>query len=204
LRPSILGSGQLCFGFVQGGTSIALRHEHVAQIAALPFDGIALGGLSVGETTEAMHATMTAVAPALPPTKPRYVMGIGMPEDLLAAIDAGVDMFDCVLPTRNARNGQLFTMAGRLNIKRAQWREDDRPLDPECGCPGCRRYGRAYLRHLYTQNDPLFGRVASVHNLWFFQALVGRMRHALRAGRYPQTRADVLAAFRPGLAAPDA
>lgn len=201
LRPSILARGQLCFGIVQGGTDIALRREHVSQIAALPFDGIALGGLSVGETTEAMHSTMAAIAPLMPSNRPRYVMGIGMPEDLLAAIDSGVDMFDCVLPTRNARNGQLFTMAGRLNIKRAQWREDDRPVDDTCGCPICRRFSRSYLRHLHAQNDPLFGRVASVHNLWFFHALVGRLRAALRAGTYAATRAEILAAFRPGLAA---
>jgi queuine tRNA-ribosyltransferase len=199
LRPEILGARQLCFGIVQGGVDLEARRAHLEAMAPLPFDGLALGGLSVGETTVQMHATMAAIAPSMPADRPRYVMGIGMPEDLLAAIDAGVDMFDCVLPTRNARNGQLFTMAGRMNIRRAQWRDDTRPVEPECGCPTCRRFSRGYLRHLHGQNDPLFGRAASLHNLWFFHALVGRLRAALRAGDYPAVRAQVLAAYTPGL-----
>jgi queuine tRNA-ribosyltransferase len=192
LRPSILGEHQLCFGIVQGGVDLDARREHLARLAPLPFDGLALGGLSVGETTAQMHATMAAVAPTMPHDRPRYVMGIGMPEDLLAAIDAGVDMFDCVLPTRNARNGQLFTMAGRMNIRGAQFRDDRGPIEDACGCPTCRRFSRAYLRHLHGQNDPLYGRAASLHNLWFFHALVGRLRAALRRGDYPQERARLV------------
>jgi len=199
LRPSILGTGQLCFGIVQGGVDFEVRRAHLAAIAALPFDGIAVGGLSVGETTAQMHATMAAIAPHMPEDRPRYVMGIGMPEDLVAAIDAGVDMFDCVLPTRNARNGQLFTMAGRMNIRRAQWRDDASPVESDCGCPTCRRFSRGYLRHLHGQNDPLFGRLASVHNLWFFHRLVGRLRAALRRGDYPAERDRVRATLTPGL-----
>jgi queuine tRNA-ribosyltransferase len=195
LRPRLLGPGQLCFGIVQGGVDLELRREHLARIAALPFDGIALGGLSVGESIVQMHATMAAIAPSMPADRPRYVMGIGTPADLLAAIDAGVDMFDCVLPTRNARNGQLFTLAGKLNIRRSEHRDDPRPADPSCGCPCCTRFSRAYLRHLHAQDDPLFGRLASVHNLWFFHALVGRLRAALRAGEYPRIRVELLAAL---------
>ena len=198
LRPSILREGQLCFGIVQGGVDLAARRDHLARLAPLPFDGLALGGLSVGETTAQMHATMARIAPTMPADRPRYVMGIGMPEDLLAAIDAGVDMFDCVLPTRNARNGQLFTMAGRMNIRGAQWRDDRQPIEAECGCPTCRRFSRGYLRHLHGQNDPLFGRAASVHNLWFFHALVGRLRAALRRGDYPDERARLVATLVPG------
>ena len=199
LRPSILGDRQLCFGIVQGGVDLEVRRAHLDRMAPLPFDGLALGGLSVGETPAQMHATMATVAPWMPADRPRYVMGIGMPEDLIAAIDAGVDMFDCVLPTRNARNGQLFTMAGRMNIRRTQWRDDVRPVDPECGCPTCRRFSRGYLRHLHGQNDPLFGRLASLHNLWFFHALVGRLRAALRRGDYPAERDRVRASLTPGL-----
>ncbi|HWB74879.1 MAG TPA: tRNA guanosine(34) transglycosylase Tgt [Nannocystaceae bacterium] len=193
LRGKILAPSQLCFGIVQGAVDLALRREHLARMAALPFDGLALGGLSVGEAPAQTHATMAAIAPTMPADRPRYVMGIGTPADLLAAIDAGVDMFDCVLPTRNARNGQLFTFAGKLNIKRTEHKDDRGPADPTCGCPTCTRFSRAYLRHLHAQDDPLFGRLASLHNLWFFHTLVGRLRAALRAGDYPATRTVLLA-----------
>jgi queuine tRNA-ribosyltransferase len=194
LRPTILDRRQLCFGIVQGGVDLGLRREHLARIAALPFDGLALGGLSVGEEPAQTHATMAAIAPTMPADRPRYVMGIGTPADLLAAIDAGVDMFDCVLPTRNARNGQFFTLAGKLNIRRTEHRDDRGPVDPSCACPTCSRFSRAYLRHLHAQDDPLFGRLASLHNLWFFHALVGRLRAALRAGEYPAVRTELAAA----------
>jgi queuine tRNA-ribosyltransferase len=189
MRDRVLARGQLCFGIVQGGTDLALRREHLRAIAALPFDGFALGGLSVGEPPEATHATMAAIAPEMPQSRPRYVMGIGTPADLVAAVGAGVDMFDCVMPTRHARNGQLFTFAGRLNIKRAQFREDPQPPDPECGCATCRRTSRAYLRHLHAQDDPLFGRLATVHNLWFFHELVAGLRAALRRGEFERAAA---------------
>jgi queuine tRNA-ribosyltransferase len=183
-KDRILEAGQLCFGIVQGGTHLELRREHIRTLAAMPFDGIALGGLSVGEPTPAMHATMAAVAPLLPDDRPRYVMGIGTPADLLAAVRSGVDMFDCVMPTRHARNGQLFTWQGRMNIRRAEFREDPRPPDPTCACAGCRRFSRAYLRHLHQQNDPLYGRLATIHNLFFFTQWVAAMRNALRGGSF--------------------
>ncbi|MEZ4454313.1 MAG: tRNA guanosine(34) transglycosylase Tgt [Nannocystaceae bacterium] len=184
LRPEILCPGQLCFGIVQGGVDLALRRAHLETIAALPFDGVALGGLSVGESIGSMHATIAAIAPEMPTTRPRYVMGIGTPLDLLVAVRSGIDMFDCVMPTRNARNGQLFTFGGRINIRQARYRDDPGPVDPACACRTCRRYGRAYLRHLHEQQDPLYGRLASLHNLFFFHQWVAVMRLALRTGRF--------------------
>jgi queuine tRNA-ribosyltransferase len=184
LRPTILAPSQLCFGIVQGATDLDVRRAHIETMAALPFDGLALGGLSVGEPPATMHATMHAIAPLMPASKPRYVMGIGTPIDLLEAVASGVDMFDCVMPTRNARNGQLFTRAGKLNIRRAENKGDRRPVDPGCICPTCTRFSRAYLRHLHGQDDPLFGRLATLHNLFFFHAWVARMRRALLAGTF--------------------
>jgi queuine tRNA-ribosyltransferase len=184
LRGELLGTQQLLFGIVQGGTDAALRREHIETLAALPFDGLALGGLSVGEPTAAMHETMGAVAKHMPWERPRYVMGIGTPHDLLVAVRSGVDMFDCVMPTRHARNGQLFTFAGRLNIRAARHREDPRPPDPDCSCTTCRRSSRAYLRHLHQQGDPLYGRLATVHNLYFFHQWVAAMRRALQTGGF--------------------
>jgi queuine tRNA-ribosyltransferase len=131
-----------------------------------------------------MHATMAAVAPRMPDGRPRYVMGIGTPHDLLAAVSSGVDMFDCVMPTRHARNGQFFTFAGRLNIRQARFRDDEGPVDPTCGCRCCRRYSRAYLRHLHEQNEPLYGRLATIHNLFFYHQWVWQLRRALREGRF--------------------
>jgi queuine tRNA-ribosyltransferase len=183
-RDTTLQDHQLLFGIVQGGTDLTLRAEHLRAIAAMPFDGLALGGLSVGESPALTHATMAAVAPTMPSDRPRYVMGIGTPEDLLAAVRSGVDMFDCVMPTRHARNGQMFTWEGRLNIRLAHFRDDARPVDARCGCPACRRFGRAYLRHLHAQNDPLYGRLATIHNLYFFASWVATMRHALRTGAF--------------------
>ena len=192
MRSTILRPTQLCFGIVQGGTDLELRHEHLETLSRLPFDGLALGGLSVGEPTPKMHATMADVAPRMPPRKPRYVMGIGTPHDLLVAIRSGVDMFDCVMPTRHARNGQLFTFRGKLNIRRAEHRADGAPVDPDCACSTCRRFSRAYLRHLHGQNDPLYGRLATVHNLYFFHQWVAAARAALRRGAFPAVEAALL------------
>jgi queuine tRNA-ribosyltransferase len=182
LRQEILGPGQLCFGICQGGTDVELRRAHLDALRPLPFEGLALGGLSVGEPVPAMHATLAAVAPLMPEDRPRYVMGIGTPHDLLAAVAAGIDMFDCVMPSRNARNGQLFTWQGRLNVRGARLRDDPSPVDPTCGCLTCRRFSRAYLRHLERQGEPLFGRLATLHNLYFFHQWVAVLRGALRAG----------------------
>lgn len=184
LRPEILAPSQLCFGIVQGGTDLALRRAHLSVIQALPFDGLALGGLSVGEPVPAMHATMAAVAPQMPEARPRYVMGIGTPFDLLAAVRAGVDMFDCVMPTRHARNGQLFTWHGRINIRWARFADDPRPIDPTCGCLTCQRFGRAYLRHLERQGEALYARLATLHNLYFFHQWVAVLRRALVGGAF--------------------
>lgn len=184
LRSQVLAKDQLCFGIVQGGVDLELRRRHLEEIAALPFDGLALGGLSVGEPTPAMHATIAAVAPMMPAEKPRYVMGIGTPVDLLVAVRSGIDMFDCVMPSRHARNGQLFTWHGRMNIRRAEFREDPAPVDPTCGCAGCRSVSRAYLRHLHSQNDPLYGRLATLHNLHFYAQWVGALRQSLRSGTF--------------------
>ncbi|MEM7159301.1 MAG: tRNA guanosine(34) transglycosylase Tgt [Myxococcota bacterium] len=186
MRGEVLSDQQLCFGIVQGGTDLELRRAHLDVMKPLPFDGLALGGLSVGEPIPAMHATMAAVAPLMPEDRPRYVMGIGTPADLLAAVRAGVDMFDCVMPTRHARNSQLFTWKGRLNIRWAKLRDDSSPVDPDCGCFTCRRFSRAYLRHLERMHDPLFGRLATIHNLYFFHQWVAVLRTALRDGSFAE------------------
>lgn len=196
LRPSILADTQMCFGIVQGGTDLELREEHLGQIAELGFSGLALGGLSVGEPTPAMHATMAAIAPKMPTDKPRYVMGIGTPLDLVAAVRSGVDMFDCVMPTRHARNGQLFTWSGKVNIRHAAHKDDLSPIDEHCACQACRTTSRAYLRHLHRQNDPLYGRLATIHNLFFYAQLIAVLREALRAGTFE----SVVASLEPMLA----
>jgi queuine tRNA-ribosyltransferase len=187
LRGSVLGPDQLCFGIVQGGTDLDLRQEHIERTASLGFDGLALGGLSVGEQTDQMHRTIREIAPQMPEGLPRYVMGIGMPKDLLVAVTSGVDMFDCVIPTRHARNGQLFTQDGRINIRQAQYRDDPAPPDPTCACSTCKRFSRAYLRHLQEHTDPLYGRLATLHNLSFFHTLVASMRSAILAGSLGET-----------------
>jgi queuine tRNA-ribosyltransferase len=176
--------GQLRFGIVQGGTNIAARMDHLGQIADLPFEGVALGGLSVGEPPEVMHEVVGQVAPAMPADRPRYLMGVGRPEDLLAGIAAGIDMFDCVMPTRNARNGHLFVPDGHLNIANTSHRDDRRPLDESCACEACRRYSRAYLSHLFRAKEILYYRLATLHNLQYYLNLVRGARQAIAEGRY--------------------
>ncbi|NDG85856.1 MAG: tRNA guanosine(34) transglycosylase Tgt, partial [Proteobacteria bacterium] len=141
---------QARFGIFQGGLDLELRKKSISDLSGLPFDGFALGGFAIGEPMEMMHQLVRHVAPLMPEEKPRYLMGVGRPEDLVEAVRAGVDMFDCVMPTRNARNGQLFTSRGRVNIKNARYMDDEAPLDPECTCETCRDYSRAYLRHLFV------------------------------------------------------
>ncbi|HLT39135.1 MAG TPA: tRNA guanosine(34) transglycosylase Tgt [Enhygromyxa sp.] len=184
IRRDILAEHQLCFAIVQGGTDLELRREHLETLAELDFDGFALGGLSVGEPIPQMHATLAEIAPNMPRIKPRYVMGIGTPADLLAAIRAGVDMFDCVIPSRHARNGQLISWLGRVNIRNGRYRTDDDPVDPSCGCPVCGRFSRSYLRHLHVHGDALYVRLATIHNLFFFHQWVATQRRAIRAGNY--------------------
>jgi queuine tRNA-ribosyltransferase len=191
MRREILSPTQLCFAIVQGGTNLELRREHLDTLSQLDFDGFALGGLSVGEPIPAMHATLAAIAPMMPRHKPRYVMGIGTAADLLAAVRSGVDMFDCVIPSRHARNGQLISFLGRFNIKNGRFRRDDRPVDPDCGCPVCGRFSRSYLRHLHEHGDPLYVRLATVHNLYFFHEWVAVMRRAIRGGQFARVAAGL-------------
>jgi queuine tRNA-ribosyltransferase len=188
--------GQARFGIVQGGVHLDLRLAHLADIASLPVDGVALGGFSVGEPIAEMVRVLTELAPALPRDKPRYLMGVGTPYDLLAAIGSGVDMFDCVLPTRNARNGQALTWNGRVNLRQARHADDSRPLDAACGCPVCQRFTRAYLRHLFNAQEMLGPRLLTQHNLWFYGDLTRRARDAIRAGVYARFAADAVAQMR--------
>lgn len=176
------GDRTALFGIVQGGTDLELRAEHVETLAKLDLDGYALGGLSVGEPREELFRVAGAVAPLLPAGKPRYLMGVGYPLDLVDGVAAGVDLFDCVLPTRSARFGSAFTSGGRVVIKHARYREDPRPLDAGCPCYTCARFSRAYLRHLFTSSEMLGARLLTLHNVTFYQALMARLRGAVEAG----------------------
>jgi queuine tRNA-ribosyltransferase len=176
---------QALFGIVQGACHVDLRREHAAELSALAFDGLALGGFSVGEPPERMHETLVEVAPALDPDRPRYLMGVGTPRDLVVAMGAGIDLFDCVLPTRNARNGQALTRRGPLSIKQARYKDDPRPIDAQCACECCRSaYSRAYLRHLYMAGEILCLRLLSLHNLHFYGDLTAEARAAIAGGRF--------------------
>jgi queuine tRNA-ribosyltransferase len=175
--------GQALFGVVQGACYADLRRAHADELGALPFDGLALGGFSVGEPIEQMHETLLEVAPALDPERPRYLMGVGTPRDLVLAMGAGVDMFDCVLPTRNARNGQAITRFGPIAIRNARWRDDPRPIDERCTCACCKGgYSRAYLRHLYLAREILSLRLLSLHNLHWYGELTRGAREAITKG----------------------
>ena len=182
------------FGIVQGGMFEGLREESLAELAALDLPGYAIGGVSVGEPKAEMQRIVAHTPHRLPAHKPRYLMGVGTPEDLLDGVAAGVDMFDCVMPTRNARNGHLFTRYGDLRIRNARYKEDDAPLDPTCTCPTCARFSRAYLHHLDRCGEMLAPMLASVHNLHFYVDLMRQVRDALEAGRFDafaaQFRAD--------------
>jgi len=171
------------FGIVQGGTEPDLRREHAAELSELDLPGYAIGGLSVGEGTEALHTMAAHVAPLLPADRPRYLMGVGTPEDLVACALAGVDLFDCVLPTRSARSGRLYTRFGDVIIKHACNTRDPRPLDPSCACETCRSYSRAYLRLLFLDKDPLGVRLRSIHNLAYYATLMGEIRAAIAEDR---------------------
>jgi queuine tRNA-ribosyltransferase len=179
-----LDNGRLVFGIVQGGFYPDLRRESARQITAMDFEGFAIGGLSVGESTREMHDMVRHTAPLLPQDRPRYLMGVGKPLDILAGIAAGVDMFDCVLPTRNARNGTLYTSLGQVNIKRAEFSRDPAPLDPGCSCYTCRNFTRAYLRHLWVSRELLAHQLNSIHNLAFFLDLTAGARQAVLQGRF--------------------
>ncbi len=185
--------GQLRFGIAQGGTDVELRRRSIDEIAELSFDGYALGGLAVGESKEEMLDCVEWAAPALPEAQPRYFMGIGDPEGILEVVARGIDMFDCVLPTRTARTGSALTWSGRLNLRNAAYRDDARPLDEECDCPACARFTRAYLRHLVTQRELLGLRLLSLHNLRFVLDLTARARVAIGQGAFSSFRAEALA-----------
>jgi len=191
---------QALFGIVQGGTISSLRIAHAAELAALDpgFDGLALGGFSVGEPIDRMYETLALVAHTLDPERPRYLMGVGTPQDLIVAIEQGVDMFDCALPTRNARNGQAFTRHGRIVIKQAAFKGDPRPLDEECACAACRGgFARAYLRHLYMAREILVLRLLSLHNLHFYGEVVQEARAAILRGEYAAFRTQWIDRMKP-------
>jgi len=173
--------GQALFGIVQGGVDVDRRRRHLSELAPLNFDGYAIGGMSVGEPIETMYEVLDAFADDLPADKPRYLMGVGKPQDLTRAVAAGVDMFDCVLPTRNARNGSLFTHDGKITISNAKHKADTNPIDKECVCETCQTVSRAYLRHLYNAKEILYSRLATLHNLTFYACHMRRLRESILA-----------------------
>jgi queuine tRNA-ribosyltransferase len=189
---------QCLFGIVQGGVSTDLRAQQAAETAALDFDGYGIGGLSVGEPMEQMLPALAAALGELPDGRPRYLMGVGDPVTLLDAIALGVDMFDCVLPTRLARHGTALTSAGRYQIRGARYAADDQPLDPTCSCRVCGRFSRAYVRHLVVANEPTGGRLVTIHNLFWLLGLVAEAREAIRAGSLAALRDRVAAIWKPG------
>ena len=180
------GNPNALFGIVQGGMHEHLRDESLRELERIGFDGYAIGGLSVGEPKEDMLRILRHTAPQLPQHKPRYLMGVGTPEDIVAAVAQGIDMFDCVMPTRNARNGMMFTRLGDIKIKNAQYRMDMRPLDEQCGCYTCRNFTRAYLHHLHRIGEILGARLNTIHNLYYYQQLMGEIRTAIEAGVFAE------------------
>jgi queuine tRNA-ribosyltransferase len=184
----VTNPGQAQFGIVQGGTDVALRTESVQRTVEIGFEGYAIGGLSVGEPVAVMYDVVAHTAPLLPGGQPRYLMGTGMPDDLVECVARGIDMFDCVLPTRNARNGQLLTRHGVLVIKNARYAEDREPPDGECGCYTCTHFSRAYLRHLFMSDEMTAGTLLTVHNLYFYLDLMRRIRDAIGFGTFENLR----------------
>ncbi len=194
--PQGSGSG-LLFGIVQGGFYPDLRERSAKELCAIPFDGFAIGGLSVGEDTKEMRRILSMTAPLLPPEKPRYLMGVGTPTDILDGVSRGVDMFDCVLPTRNARTGTLFTSQGKINIKRAEYKDDKGPLDPQCTCYTCTHFSRSYLRHLYIARELLAYRLNTIHNLHFYLEMMRGVRQAISEGSFAEFKQRYDAIFEP-------
>jgi queuine tRNA-ribosyltransferase len=188
--PTSQSSGQALFGIIQGGTFTDLRKQSAEELLSLGFDGYALGGLSVGEPKELMYEMVNFTTPLLPTERPRYLMGIGDLLDVLEAVSAGIDMFDCVLPTRNARNGTLFTSQGRISIKREEFKTDPSPLDPACVCYTCKNYSRAYLRHLFMNREILSMRLNSLHNLYFYLDFFRKMRSSIDSGDFAEFRKE--------------
>jgi queuine tRNA-ribosyltransferase len=180
------------FGILQGGVSLWLRREQAQLLSGLEFAGYAVGGLSVGEPKELMWAVLDDTLPLLPRGKPRYLMGVGYPEDLVEGVARGIDMFDCVIPTRNGRKGMVFTNSGRLILKSARYTDDAAPIEQDCTCEACRQYSRAYIRHLIRCEEILGMRLCTLHNITFYLQLVARMREAICAGTFSQWRKDFL------------
>ncbi len=188
--PDCVNPGQMLFGINQGGTYDDLRIWSMQESAKVDCEGYGIGGLAVGEATEVMYHILDVTLPYAPEDKPRYLMGVGTPSNIVEAVWRGIDFFDCVMPARNARHGKLFTWSGSLNIKNEKYKLDERPIEPGCGCPVCRSFSRAYLRHLFKAEEMLAMRLAVMHNLWFYNTLMERIRDALDAGEYDAFRAE--------------
>ena len=188
--PDTVNPRQMLFGINQGATYVDLRIWHMQQIAKLDCDGYAIGGLAVGEPTQVMYDVIDAVEPYMPQDKPRYLMGVGTPSNIIEGVARGVDFFDCVMPARNARHGKLFTWSGAINLKNEKYKLDERPVDENCDCPTCRNFSRAYLRHLFKADEILALRLAVMHNLYFYNTLARRIRDALDAGDFALFRAE--------------
>ncbi len=188
-----INKNQLLFGINQGSTYDDLRIENMKQIAAMDMDGYAIGGLAVGESADEMYRIIEAVEPFMPTDKIRYLMGVGTPANILEAVDRGVDLFDCVMPSRNARHGHLFTSNGTININNQKYERDFTPIDHECDCPTCRNHTRAYVRHLLKADEMLGHRLCVMHNLWFYNTLMEKIRNALDEDRFPQFKEEMLA-----------
>ena len=188
--PDCVNPGQMLFGINQGGTYDDLRVWSMQESAKVDCEGYGIGGLAVGEETEVMYHILDVTLPYAPEDKPRYLMGVGTPSNIVESVWRGIDFFDCVMPARNARHGKLFTWNGSLNIKNEKYKLDERPIEPGCGCPACRSFSRAYLRHLFKAEEMLAMRLAVMHNLWFYNTLMERIRGALDAGEYEAFRAE--------------
>ncbi|MGI5977827.1 MAG: tRNA guanosine(34) transglycosylase Tgt [Candidatus Limivicinus sp.] len=189
-REDAVNPGQMLFGINQGAVFHDVRIEHMKKIADLDLPGYAIGGLAVGETHQEMYDTIEAVEEYMPKDRPRYLMGVGTPGNIIESVYRGVDFFDCVMPARNGRHGHLFTWNGIINIKNEKYERDERPIDPECGCPVCRRYSRAYLRHLFKAEEMLSMRLAVIHNLYFYNNLTKRIRDSLDNGSFESFRRE--------------
>jgi len=194
-KQAMTRSESLLFGIVQGGLSQKHREYSLEKITSVDLPGYALGGFSVGEPIHMMHDLVKVIAPQMPANKPRYLMGVGTPTDLILSIDSGVDMFDCVMPTRVARNGTLYTWQGKVSIKRAEYREDSSPLDPDCDCYTCLNYSKAYLRHLFLAGEILGARLNTIHNIHFYMSLMKKSREAIEKSQWDEFRDNCLTRF---------
>ncbi len=191
-REDTVNKEQLLFGINQGAIYKDIRTQHAKAISEMDMDGYAVGGLAVGETHEQMYEILDSVVPELPRNKPTYLMGVGTPANILEAVDRGVDFFDCVYPSRNGRHGHVYTKHGHLNMFNAKYETDPRPIDEECGCPACRRYSRAYIRHLMKAKEMLGMRLCVLHNLYFYNHLMEEIRYEIRKGTYSEYKKSML------------